>query len=73
MSVFVKAIPTLCGEVADRFVKISEANLARRTSFEKSTEPRRARLASDILTNLSATSPQSVGIAFTKTDIPFTF
>ena len=38
MSVFVKAIPTLCGEVADRFVKISEANLACRASVDFSKE-----------------------------------
>ena len=38
MSVFVKAIPTLRGEVAERFVKISEANLARRASVDFSRE-----------------------------------
>ena len=38
MSVFVKAVPTLRGEVADRFVKISEANLARRASVDFSRE-----------------------------------
>ncbi len=38
MSVFVKAIPTLRGEVAERFVKMSEANLARRGSVDFSKE-----------------------------------
>lgn len=33
-----KAIPTLCGEVADRFIKMSEDNLRRRASVDFSKE-----------------------------------
>ncbi|MCQ2211760.1 MAG: hypothetical protein MJZ34_15870 [Paludibacteraceae bacterium] len=47
MAVFVKAIPTLRGSVADRFVKISEENLRRRFSvdFSKQAANSRAILA----------------------------
>ena len=38
MSVFIKAIPTLHGEAAERFVKMAEANLARRGSIDFSKE-----------------------------------
>lgn len=34
MAVFVKAIPTLRGAVAERFVKMSEDNLRRRSSID---------------------------------------
>lgn len=34
MAVYVKAIPTLQGSVAERFVKLSEENLLRRGSID---------------------------------------
>lgn len=38
MAVYMKAIPTLRGDVADRFIKISEDNLHRRASVDFSRE-----------------------------------
>lgn len=38
MAVYMKAIPTLRGEVADRFIKMSEDNLKRRASVDFSRE-----------------------------------
>lgn len=38
MAVYMKAIPTLRGDVADRFIKISEENLHRRASVDFSRE-----------------------------------
>lgn len=38
MAVYVKAIPTLRGPVADRFEKISEENIHRRASVSFSKE-----------------------------------
>ena len=38
MAVYVKAIPTLRGRAADRFVEISEANLSKRASVDFSKE-----------------------------------
>lgn len=38
MAVYVKAIPTLRGAVADRFEKMSEENIRRRASFNFSKE-----------------------------------
>jgi hypothetical protein len=38
MAVYMKAIPTLRGEAADRFIKISEDNLHRRASVDFSKE-----------------------------------
>ena len=47
MAVYVKAIPTLKGSAAERFVKMSEDNLLRRRSvdFTKSAANSRAILA----------------------------
>ena len=47
MAVYVKAIPTLRGKVADRFIKKSEENLLRRASvdFSKAASNSRAILA----------------------------
>ena len=47
MAVYVKAIPTLRGKVAERFVKKSEDNLRRRASvdFSKAAANSRAILA----------------------------
>lgn len=38
MAVYVKAIPTLRGSAAERFVKMSEENLRRRASVDFSKE-----------------------------------
>ena len=38
MAVYMKAIPTLRGEAADRFIKMSEDNLKRRASVDFSRE-----------------------------------
>lgn len=38
MSVYIKAIPTLKGKVAERFIKQSEENLHKRTSIDFSKE-----------------------------------
>jgi len=38
MAVYVKAIPTLRGSAAERFVKMSEENLRRRASVDFSRE-----------------------------------
>lgn len=43
MAVYLKAIPTLRGAVADRFVKMSEDNLLRRASVDFSKEAANSR------------------------------
>ena len=43
MAVYVKAIPTLRGSIASRFVKISEDNLRRRATVDFSKEAANSR------------------------------
>ncbi len=43
MAVYVKAIPTLRGDVAERFIKKSEENLHKRASIDFSKEAANSR------------------------------